>query len=104
METQRRAALETIERLARDIRVLDGGRLASPVRVRVMISADGSTAELGSTLARELAFATHHAVHHQAMVRAIAAEFGHDLPEDLGRAPSTLHHERTLAGGRPAGD
>ncbi len=78
--------------------------LALPVRVRVMVGADGSTAELRSTLARELAFAAHHAVHHHAMVRAIAAEFGREMPEDLGKAPSTLHHERRLMDLGPGGE
>jgi len=63
------------------------------VRVRVMLCADGQHAELGSTLGRELAFAAHHAVHHHAMVAAIAAEFGLSAPDGFGRAPSTIHHE-----------
>lgn len=103
METQRTAAIGAIHGLADRLRGLDAPRLASPVLVRVMVTADGATVDLRSTLARELAFAAHHAVHHQAMIRAIAAEFGHELPEDLGRAPSTLNHERRLAGAGPAG-
>lgn len=76
---------------------LSSGDLAAPVRIRVMLTSSGDEAELGSTLGRELAFATHHAIHHCAMMRAIAAEFGGECPEGFGKAPSTLHHERTRA-------
>ncbi len=103
METDRSLALSAIEDLSARIGDMDGTRLAATVRVKVMVAADGCTVELRSTLARELAFATHHAVHHNAMVRAIAAEFGHELPEDLGKAPSTLNHERRLGGGNRTG-
>jgi hypothetical protein len=104
METDRRLAMDSIDSLAAGLRRIDDRGLSSAVRVRVMVSADGATAELRSTLARELAFAAHHAVHHLAMIRAIASEFGQELPEDLGRAPSTLNHERRLAGAGPAGE
>jgi hypothetical protein len=51
--------------------------------------------ELVSTLGRELAFATHHAVHHQAMMKAIAFEFGVEVEECFGKAPATVNAERT---------
>jgi hypothetical protein len=59
-----------------------------------MLTSDGVDAELGSTLGRELAFATHHAVHHHAMLGAIAAELGVATPPEFGKAPSTIRHER----------
>lgn len=66
------------------------------VRVRVMLNEEGSEAELGSTMAREVAFATHHAIHHQAMIAAIATELGVVAPAGFGKAPSTAHHDRSL--------
>lgn len=60
---------------------------------------------LPSTLARELGFVAHHAVHHLAMARIIATspEAGglsaSDLPEGFGRAPSTLRHDAAEAKG-----
>lgn len=52
-----------------------------------------------STLARELGFSAHHAVHHLAMVRLIAITTGaladSDIPHDFGKAPSTLNFEKT---------
>jgi hypothetical protein len=56
---------------------------------------------LGSTLARELAFASHHAIHHHAMMKAIAQEHGQAAESGFGVAPSTLNHE-SLASGRGA--
>ncbi len=90
----RAAIMEIKSRLSRG--AAEGtGWLSRPVRVRVMVSAEGDEAELGSTAGRELAFATHHAVHHQAMMRAIAAEHGEGGGTgEFGKAPSTLHHER----------
>jgi hypothetical protein len=59
-----------------------------------MLSGDGHEAELESTLGRELVFATHHAIHHHAMMSAIASEFGIKVGPDFGKAPSTINHER----------
>ena len=50
--------------------------------------------DVKSTVERELAFVTHHAYHHLAMIRIIALHHlhlsEHDLPPHLGRAPATL--------------
>ena len=62
-----------------------------------MISSSGETEVLATTLGRELAFATHHGVHHVAMMRAIACEHGVLLNEDMGKAPSTLNNEAVCA-------
>ncbi|HLP84580.1 MAG TPA: hypothetical protein VK157_09545 [Phycisphaerales bacterium] len=93
MEVDRAHALRTLAALRASIAQLAPMGHASPVSVRVMLAGDGCCATLGTTLGRELAFATHHAVHHQAMMRAIAGEFGVDISPDFGKAPSTIHHE-----------
>ncbi len=95
MESEPAAALGAIEELAGRLRNLDDAALSSPVRVRVMLSGDGQEAELESTLGRELAFATHHAIHHNAMMVAIASELGIRVGPDFGKAPSTINHERS---------
>ncbi|TVQ63274.1 MAG: hypothetical protein EA378_03030 [Phycisphaerales bacterium] len=94
METEREAAIAEIEQLVGVVRGLDGAALAAPVRVRVMLTGDGGEAELESTVGREIAFAAHHAVHHQAMLRAIAVEHGVEAPAGFGKAPSTMEYER----------
>lgn len=96
MESNRGAALAAITVIRAEITRLGEDELARSVRVRVMIGEGGEEADVASTLARELAFAAHHAVHHHAMLKAIAQEFGTILPAAFGKAPSTIHHERTL--------
>jgi hypothetical protein len=102
MESSRAAALARLGAVRARIESIDGAPscaavLDTPVRVRVMVAGDGAETSLRSTLGRELAFATHHAVHHQAMMKTIAGEFGIQAAPDFGRAPSTLCHERARA-------
>uniref|UniRef100_A0A7S1Z2V2 DinB-like domain-containing protein n=1 Tax=Trieres chinensis TaxID=1514140 RepID=A0A7S1Z2V2_TRICV len=72
-----------------------------PVWTNFFLSADerGETA-LKSTIARELGFAAHHAIHHMAMVKIIATHSvglsEDDLPENFGKAPSTVKYGSTL--------
>eukprot|EP00816_Leptocylindrus_hargravesii_P013734 CAMPEP_0196802780 /NCGR_PEP_ID=MMETSP1362-20130617/2340_1 /TAXON_ID=163516 /ORGANISM="Leptocylindrus danicus, Strain CCMP1856" /LENGTH=222 /DNA_ID=CAMNT_0042174177 /DNA_START=135 /DNA_END=803 /DNA_ORIENTATION=+ len=69
------------------------------VTAHFMLSADGVEVPLPSNIERELGFAAHHAIHHMALVRLIAT--GHiglpaeSLPEDFGRAPSTVNFDQT---------
>lgn len=94
MESAPHEALSAIAELCERLSSLDESALGGSVRIRVMLSRDGAQAELGSTLARELAFATHHAVHHHAMLGAIAAELGVPIAGDFGKAPSTIRHDK----------
>jgi hypothetical protein len=95
MERDRQAALDEVGAVLRGVRALMGAGLDRGVTVRVMVSESGEELLLASTLAREVAFATHHAVHHLAMIKSIAGEFGCVLSRAVGRAPSTLNHEKT---------
>ncbi|MDX2116542.1 MAG: DinB family protein [Planctomycetota bacterium] len=88
------AALSLVADLTGRLLDLDEHHLDRPVRVRLMLSGEGDAAEHTSTLGRELAFAMHHAMHHHAMIAAIAREKGVNPPSDFGKAPSTIHHER----------
>ncbi|CAG0969498.1 hypothetical protein PHYC_01164 [Phycisphaerales bacterium] len=94
METDRQAALAQVAFLKERAGSLGHRLSGDSVSVRVMIAGDGREMILGSTLGREMAFATHHAVHHLAMMRAIAGAFGIDLPDVVGKAPSTINFER----------
>ena len=96
IETDRSRAKEHIASLRVGIASLEGTG-SDEVRIRVMIAGDGHEAVLRSTVAREVAFATHHGVHHVAMMKAIAAEMGVELDADIGKAPSTIHYERSGA-------
>jgi enolase len=94
IETDVGEARTRLREIARVLRTVTPSRSASSVRVRVMIeSGSGLEAEHESTLGRELAFAAHHAVHHHAMIAAIAKAMGVAVPAGFGKAPATIHHE-----------
>lgn len=93
METEQASAIAMIRAMQAQIGDLDEAALSRAVRIRVMLASDGSEAVLPSTLAREIAFATHHAIHHNAMMKTIAAEFGLEVGDQFGKAPSTLNFE-----------
>lgn len=92
VETSFNAAIDEIDRLSTLLRAVDAARAEAPVTVRLMIRADGTRAVHASTLGREVAFAVHHAVHHHAMIAAIARDIGLKIPEGAGLAPATRHH------------
>ena len=94
METSRDEALKVIAGLRSALARVDRAAALREVEVRVMLTAAGDEATLRSTLARELAFAAHHAQHHHAMMQVIADELGAATPDGFGKAPSTLNHER----------
>lgn len=91
IESDRREALDAVASIRQRIGALDARALRSGVRIRVMLAGDGAQTELDTTVGRELAFASHHAIHHAAMMRTIAAEFGVEAPSEFGTAPSTLN-------------
>ncbi|MCA9287652.1 MAG: hypothetical protein KDA05_03655 [Phycisphaerales bacterium] len=97
METTPSVAIEAIGRLRDRLGSLDAPAMGRPVRIRVMVAGDGTEATLDSSLGRELHFAFHHAVHHHAMLKAIAGEFGVEAPSEFGIAPSTVNYQRTGA-------
>ena len=47
-----------------------------------------------SSIRRELQFLLSHTVHHYAVIAVICRTQGHDLPQDLGVAPSTLKYRQ----------
>ncbi len=88
-----RGAVAEIERVRAGIGNIDPLHVGKELTIRVMLTGDGACTDLTTTLAREIAFATHHAVHHNAMIKAIAKELGLETPPGFGKAPSTIDHE-----------
>jgi len=95
IESDRAAARSEIARMRTKIAALDAGDLDRGVTIRVMLSGEGDTTDLPTTLGRELWFCAHHAIHHNAMIKAIAHEFGAAFDQGFGTAPSTLNYLRT---------
>lgn len=86
-------AVQAIERLSDALDDLRDG----PLNVRADACQDEQTAQwVGSTMARELAFADSHAVHHFAVMRFLLQAMGHALPADFGVAASTLVYRQRL--------
>ena len=93
LECRRDVALAELAALRDRLGTVSGETLANPLRVRFMITGDGTEETFESSFGREIAFAGHHAVHHFAMIKAIAGEHGVDAGADFGKAPSTINHE-----------
>ncbi len=94
VERNRRIACDTIDALCALLHSTPCEAADRFVTVRVMLSADGQETELTSSFAREIAFATHHGIHHNAMISAIGRDLGIELPRDFGKAPSSIAYER----------
>jgi hypothetical protein len=106
-------AKERILRIQQDVRSLqlgadedaDGDETSrgvpeTPVVAEFMLSGDSAQEyPLPSTVARELGFGVHHAIHHMAMVRVLVLNEGwlseDQLDPTFGRAPSTVNYDRT---------
>lgn len=97
IESSRTDALIEIATLRSMINGLQTNALNEPITARVMVSADGQTADLESSRARELFFAMHHAIHHNALIKAIAKEHGVECDDCFGKAPSTVNFEQSRA-------
>ena len=97
MEEDRDAAKGEISTLRTLMAGLGVEDLGETVTTRVMLCGDGQTADLSSTRAREIFFAMHHAIHHNAILKAIGLELGLDCPEGFGTAPSTINFEQAEA-------
>ncbi len=93
IETNRAAARACIETIVKFIQSLELEEMENDVSICIMVSSDGKLADARSSLARELAFATHHAVHHNAMIASIARAANLNLSAEFGKAPSTINYE-----------
>lgn len=89
VETDRREALRTLAALIERVGALDESDLEESVQVELVISAGGHTAVTASTLARELCFVTHHAVHHDALIGAQLRLRDLHVNSQFGLSPAT---------------
>ncbi|BGP29588.1 hypothetical protein JCM10296v2_001327 [Rhodotorula toruloides] len=95
-ETSHAACLESVRILRDRIAQETGeGKSVDPERIVRLKATTPVQVEVGTTFARELWFASFHAVHHFALLRVIATgELGLDVAKDFGVAPSTLVHRQ----------
>ncbi len=97
IETEPTQALAATQRLMASLGRLDAERLTKFVRVRCEVSYEhGDSPVTASTLARELAYAVAHAIHHHALISVMARLQNVALPPTFGVAPSTVAHQRRI--------
>ncbi|KAJ0403859.1 hypothetical protein P43SY_004832 [Pythium insidiosum] len=95
VETSQQAARAQVEEIRRNFSVVADRRgLRDPMKAAFMLSAEGSEFEFESTLCREMAFAVHHCIHHNALVKVLLRHEFPDVavPAGYGMAPSTLNY------------
>ncbi|EQC28444.1 hypothetical protein SDRG_13772 [Saprolegnia diclina VS20] len=99
IELDRVAAIDEMDHILSLAAAIAPSHLTSPVRAAFMLTADGNEVQLASTVEREMAFAVHHAIHHNAMIKTILrANFPSlPLPDTFGVAPSTLNFRQSEA-------
>jgi hypothetical protein len=97
------ARIQRVSTLLQDLSTSSNVSPNQPVDAFFMLSGDSSTEYiLPSTIARELGFAAHHAIHHMAMIKIMATcpvvggLSDADLPPDFGRAPSTVNNDHAV--------
>ncbi|GAA5849952.1 hypothetical protein JCM9279_002472 [Rhodotorula babjevae] len=94
-ETSHAACVESFEHLRAQLAdVTREGHGVDPERAVRLHATTPFEVEVGSSFARELWFASFHAVHHFALIRVIATEQGIEVPSEFGVAPSTLVHRK----------
>jgi uncharacterized damage-inducible protein DinB len=92
VERNRGAALEAIRALEYRLRRLGAIDGTAPMRLSLLLSADGHPVEVMTTLERELAFVLSHTIHHNSLLAVMAGLLGVAVPAQFGYAPSTIAH------------
>lgn len=95
IEKSKDAALMAIERMEQDILSIN---LHKPIKVGFYGDTEAfHTFQMPSIVGREIAFASHHAIHHLSMVKLIMQDMEYSFPPDatIGIAPSTAKDMRS---------
>lgn len=88
-------AIARLDGLLGKLQTLAARRPDEAVSVGFSIGIDGADFHVSpSSLVRELNFVASHAIHHYALIRPIATAAGVPLPEEFGKAPETVRHEK----------
>ena len=91
LEHNRNTATRVLMELSAGLQQVEASSLNRGVLVSFVLTRGGEETVLQSTIARELAFCAHHAVHHNYVMRLIADELGiaASVCSTFGFAPST---------------
>lgn len=91
-ETDPAAAVELIRDLEARLPVLGDRPFDTPLILTATIDPNMPPEQYPSSLGRELWYCCIHAIHHYASIKTICLEYGIQVPESFGVAPSTLQH------------
>lgn len=94
LEIDPQTAVTEIERLSRQLALIQPVAFQRSVRIASMVDAYGGSVHARSTLARELAFVIQHTVHHCASIALLLEWQGCSTDANFGVAASTLHARR----------
>src|SRR6516162_6441121 len=72
VESKRQAALDAIDRLKLELLGMPAIPDRLHLRLKVLLTSDGPSMEVATSLGREMAFALSHTVHHTALIAVIA--------------------------------
>lgn len=85
------SALATVARRIDDLEAVAGG----PLQVRESVHHLSPQVRLDSSVNRELMGLITHTTHHLAIIALLARGQGYRLPDEFGKAPSTILHEHS---------
>lgn len=95
IENNLQAASSALTAVGRKIEQLNLAEFASSIiSVRESVYHQGPSIEIASTVERELMGLITHSTHHLAIIAIIAKSFAYQMPDDFGKAPSTIVYER----------
>lgn len=90
IENSRQAAIEAIDALIAELNALSNQDLDQTIELHLLIAPFHSRYKTTSTIGRELAFVSHHAIHHNAIIAMLLRTMGVDVPILFGFAPATI--------------
>jgi len=94
VETERKSAIAELQDLKHAL-INRTAPLDLQVEVKTEVCIDSTRcASMRSTLARELAFISSHAVHHFALIQLLARLLGASVDKSVGLAPASASHQR----------
>lgn len=90
LETVRSEGLRELNLIHKWLSALNPDVLTLPISIRSEVSVcSEQSAQMASSMGRELCFASSHLTHHLALMAAIAKFLGHEVNDEFGVAPTT---------------
>ncbi len=89
IETNHGSAKKAIGHIESYIDDISPNEMSKPLTVEFMADSTGTSYQIESTVARELSFVAHHAVHHLSIMSLMMRDMGYETDASIGLANST---------------